>query len=193
MLAFPHVLRGNHDRYVTGERDDRVKAEAMAAVEWTVTQLDAAQVKSLEKLPDQMMLDDRFLLVHGSPSDKDEYILSTESIAANLKMMRGKYLGTDICFFGHTHIPMVVGGGKVLTSFKETTAVSLERLTPYLINVGAVGQPRDRCPMASCGVFDASKWEIKIVRVPYDIAAAQKSIREAGLPERLALRLEGGT
>jgi hypothetical protein len=30
-------------------------------------------------------------------------------------------------------------------------------------------------------------------RIPYDIKTAQKKILEAGLPERLALRLERGT
>lgn len=191
--GFAHALRGNHDRYVAGEDDERVKEDARTAVAWTRQNLPAGDTAFLKDLPDEKILDDRFLLVHGSPRDRDEYILSAESIAANLKMLRSKYLGIDICFFGHTHIPMIVGDGKVLMNFRETTVIPLKRLTPYLVNCGAVGQPRDRCPMAAAGIFDASRWELTLVRVPYPVEAMQATNRAAAMPERFSLRLEAGT
>ena len=87
----------------------------------------------------------------------------------------------------------LLGDGKVLMNFRETTVVPLKRLTPYLINCGAVGQPRDRCPMAAAGIFDAARWELTIVRVPYPIEAVQAKNRAAEIPERFSLRLEAGT
>jgi len=62
----------------------------------------------------------------------------------------------------------------------------------YFINVGAVGQPRDNNPKAAYVIYDVDAGTIELRRLEYDIAAAQKKILEAGLPERLAERLAYG-
>jgi diadenosine tetraphosphatase ApaH/serine/threonine PP2A family protein phosphatase len=66
----------------------------------------------------------------------------------------------------------------------------------YLINPGSVGQPRDFDWRAAFTIYDdvngGSAEELLFHRVPYDVAAAQKAIIEAGLPERLASRLTEG-
>ena len=62
----------------------------------------------------------------------------------------------------------------------------------YFINTGSVGQPRDGNPMASYCIFCPESKEVFFRRVAYDIAAAQTRIRAAGLPERLAARIERG-
>ena len=62
----------------------------------------------------------------------------------------------------------------------------------YLVNVGSVGQPRDRTPESCFVTVDADHKELRFHRVPYDVAAAQAAIRAAGLPEELALRIEYG-
>jgi diadenosine tetraphosphatase ApaH/serine/threonine PP2A family protein phosphatase len=62
----------------------------------------------------------------------------------------------------------------------------------YFVNVGAVGQPRDNNPKAAYVIYDMDAGTIELRRLDYDIAAAQKKIRDAGLPERLAERLEFG-
>jgi diadenosine tetraphosphatase ApaH/serine/threonine PP2A family protein phosphatase len=62
----------------------------------------------------------------------------------------------------------------------------------YFINVGAVGQPRDNNPKSAYVIYDMDAGTIELRRLDYDIAAAQKKIRAAGLPERLAERLEFG-
>src|SRR5204863_165636 len=56
----------------------------------------------------------------------------------------------------------------------------------YFVNVGAVGQPRDNNPKAAYVVYDVHEGTIELRRLEYDIAAAQKKILAAGLPERLA-------
>jgi diadenosine tetraphosphatase ApaH/serine/threonine PP2A family protein phosphatase len=58
--------------------------------------------------------------------------------------------------------------------------------------VGAVGQPRDGNPKAAYVVFDVDEGTIELRRLDYDIPKAQKKIRAAGLPERLADRLAYG-
>jgi diadenosine tetraphosphatase ApaH/serine/threonine PP2A family protein phosphatase len=62
----------------------------------------------------------------------------------------------------------------------------------YFINVGAVGQPRDNNPRAAYVIYDMDAGSIELRRLDYDIATAQQKIRAAGLPERLAERLEFG-
>jgi hypothetical protein len=42
-------------------------------------------------------------------------------------------------------------------------------------------------------IYDSDKKIVTRYRVPYDFRTAQQKIREAGLPERLAARLERGT
>ena len=61
-----------------------------------------------------------------------------------------------------------------------------------MINVGSVGQPRDHNPNASFALFDTEARKVSVRRVPYDVAAAAASIREAGLPEILGERLKVG-
>jgi diadenosine tetraphosphatase ApaH/serine/threonine PP2A family protein phosphatase len=62
----------------------------------------------------------------------------------------------------------------------------------YFVNVGAVGQPRDNNPKSAYVVYDMDEGTVELRRLEYDIAGAQKKIRSAGLPERLAERLAYG-
>ena len=41
-------------------------------------------------------------------------------------------------------------------------------------------------------MYDAKNETVELIRINYDIETAQKKILEAGLPERLAERLEVG-
>jgi diadenosine tetraphosphatase ApaH/serine/threonine PP2A family protein phosphatase len=100
-----------------------------------------------------------------------------------------------VCFFGHTH--------KRALWFRDIRGkVALQKITPdklvldpqghYLINPGSVGQPRDGNPDAAYAIFDDQDFSIHFKSVAYDVAAAQKRIIEAGLPEFLAERLAQG-
>jgi diadenosine tetraphosphatase ApaH/serine/threonine PP2A family protein phosphatase len=55
-----------------------------------------------------------------------------------------------------------------------------------------VGQPRDGDPRAAYGLLDLDRDSLVLCRVEYDIASAQARIRQAGLPEWLAVRLGQG-
>ena len=59
--------------------------------------------------------------------------------------------------------------------------------------VGSAGQPRDGNNAACYALFDSERERLTFYRVPYDHGAAIRKIRAAGLPERLAMRLERGT
>jgi diadenosine tetraphosphatase ApaH/serine/threonine PP2A family protein phosphatase len=60
------------------------------------------------------------------------------------------------------------------------------------VNVGSVGQPRDRNPDACYAVADLDNKTIEIKRVEYDLVKAQEAIRKQNLPPELAERLAYG-
>ena len=81
-------------------------------------------------------------LVHGSPADEDEYVISVSDAAPLLAALEA-----PLTFFGHTHMQ---GGFRLAR--RGTAPLSPERtleLEPdyfYLVNPGSVGQPRDADP-----------------------------------------------
>ena len=96
-----------------------------------------------------------------------------------------------LCFIGHTHDLGLIHV-TAATASHLPFAKGRSLLTPgdrYLINVGAVGQPRDGDSHAKYVIWDASEPSVEVRYVPYDIEAAAKKILEAGYPEYFAERL----
>jgi diadenosine tetraphosphatase ApaH/serine/threonine PP2A family protein phosphatase len=62
----------------------------------------------------------------------------------------------------------------------------------WLAISGSVGQPRDGRPAASYALFDEERRTLTYHRVAYDWPTAAAKVRAAGLPVRLAERLERG-
>ncbi len=183
---------GNHDRQVIGERDKRMRQTALKALEWTQDNLTPNNARLLKDLPSGRTVDEMFILVHGSLVERDAYILNANEVARNLECMANEFSDMRICFFAHTHVPMLIGTKAVVTDLHKTRTFQLDPDDIYLINPGSVGQPRDRCSMASFGIFDADKWTVTFIRKEYDIKLAQKRILEAQLPEKFARRLSVG-
>lgn len=187
-----HSLAGNHDRYVAHGITDKIRPETEAVIEFTREALDDDQLKWLSGLEDQYVLEREYLLVHGSPRDRDEYMLTEVQWKRNLKEMKSTYFGLDVCFYGHTHYPTVITKGHYETSITEDKSFPLKVREVYLINPGSVGQPRDRCTKASFCIFDSEAMQVHFHRVEYDIEVTQKGILDAGLARKLADRLAHG-
>jgi diadenosine tetraphosphatase ApaH/serine/threonine PP2A family protein phosphatase len=77
--------------------------------------------------------------------------------------------------------------GRNLTSLE-----SIDMNRKQLINVGSVGQPRDGDESACYLLYRPDLADVWLRRVPYDIAAAQRAIEDAGLPIKFADRLRFG-
>ena len=185
-------ISGNHDRYTTGQEMRDVRETTVEAVEFTREAIGETGLAFLEQLPDMRVIDQRYMLVHGSICDRDEYMLTSEIIMKNMQKMRDEYNGIDVCFFGHSHFPAVIGNGAVDMKFPETRNVKLDPLKQYMINPGSVGQPRDRVPLASFAVFDPQAYAVKIHRIEYDVQDTHDRVLEAGLGRSLAERLLTG-
>ncbi len=97
---------------------------------------------------------------------------------------------------GHVHEPMLwtMSGVAKLGEFVPVpgTAIPIPGHRRWLAMSGSVGQPRDGDPAACWALFDATARTLCRHRVPCDHAGAARRIREAGLPERFAARLETG-
>jgi len=128
-------------------------------------------------------------MCHGAPFDEDYYLFDEDDAARAFQSMDAR-----LCLFGHTHVPALFA--TVADPIGDDTEVPGEYRLPQsgaaLMNVGSVGQPRDRDPRAAYGILDLERGTIRLRRVPYDIKGAQDSILAAGLPARLAQRLERG-
>ncbi len=189
------VVRGNHDKACAGLEDlEWFNPVARLSALWTQKAMNQAKLGYLHDLVKGPQRIDGFQILHGSPLDEDEYLVS-ERDAAQV----APYLDSGISFFGHTHLQGGFlchrNGTKYLTSTPvsaDAETLSLENDVSYLINPGSVGQPRDRDPRAAYALYEPAARLVTFRRVPYDIASAQKKILAAGLPELLALRLEAG-
>jgi len=115
-----------------------------------------------------------------------EYVFSNLDAAASFTYQR-----TTVCFFGHTHVPMVFVRDQGVHHHR-TEHVRIEPARKYLINAGGVGQPRDGNWHAAYCIYDVENHLVELRRVKYDIATAQKKIAKAGLPQLLAERLALG-
>ncbi len=172
------VIKGNHEDAVENiSLTEYFTDDARGAVFWTRKHLTEKNFDYLRTLPLVHKTGD-LLFVHASPCNPTEwhYILNNSDASAAFRCF-----SESLCFIGHTHMPMIFSTiGRVPGITKE------ER---YLINVGSIGQPRDRNTQLSFGVFDAYTWTYENIRAPYDVEATVQKISNTDLPARLGQRL----
>ena len=189
-------VMGNHDAAALGELDvSWFNPEAAAAVKWTARHLTYESASWLHALPKISEMG-AATLVHASLlKPLEEYVISAGSARENLFA-----LSTPVLFHGHTHVPAywALRGGQATSIVIDRYAQPL--LTPSLINVGSVGQPRDGDSRASWVLWDRSDdgsaigalGTVQWRRVAYNVARTQSGVRAAGLPEFFADRLADG-
>ncbi|MGI8907654.1 MAG: metallophosphoesterase family protein [Candidatus Sumerlaeaceae bacterium] len=183
------TIAGNHDHAALSLIDITYFNEvAKRAITWTRTQLESENEKWLRQLPMSIEAAD-MLFVHSSPRNPESwnYVITMGDARQGFQ-----HFGQRVCFIGHSHTPFIVENSSGNLACPDTPAISLKEACRYLVNVGSVGQPRDRNPDACFAVYDREGGRIEIHRVEYDLAAAQDEIRTQGLPVELAERLAYG-
>lgn len=191
----PHVVvRGNHDKAVAGLLPlDTFNTHAREAAIWSARMVTDAQMAYLHDLPaGPLLVDDGIEIWHGSPADEDAYLVWIDDIRDAATLGR-----RPLCLFGHTHVQGAYGSGEGRPAVDsgegwQRTSIAVNREDRWLINPGSVGQPRDGDPRAAYAIVDMDTETVALYRQVYDIAEAQRRIREAGLPELLATRLGEG-
>ncbi|NUO18585.1 metallophosphoesterase family protein [bacterium] len=165
------TVMGNHDSALCGITPMQFfNAYARAAIEWSQKCIEDSFQQWLGELPLTHM-EEEVLFVHSTPKDPSawNYIHNPDEAAQHFAIMPpGR-----TAFIGHSHIPAHFAGPE----------------GRRIINIGSVGQPRDRNPHASYLVYDTETGNFQWSRVSYDVQKAAQKIRDAGLPEFLASRL----
>src|SRR6476646_1013298 len=184
-------LAGNHDLAVRGTIDlEEFHGDAALAARLNREALTPQSHAFLNRLEPQGTANG-VALYHGSARDPIwEYVLSDEAALATLAIA-----GTPLVLVGHSHVALRVVRSENgdLDGGLAAAGTELELAdVQALLNPGSVGQPRDGDPRAAYLVLDLDARRASFRRVEYDIEQTQREIREAGLPELLAARLELG-
>jgi diadenosine tetraphosphatase ApaH/serine/threonine PP2A family protein phosphatase len=188
-----HCILGNHDACAAGlEEPDDFNPLAQAAVFWTREKLSGENRQFLAALPRELLIRD-FFIFHGSIHDTDRYILYRHDAKDNFRLLAGLPGRISIGFFGHTHVrAALIEQHGIISTVLAAEDLELLPGKRYLINPGSVGQPRDGDPRPAFLVYDDQDLRVTFHRVEYDMRTCQDKIIAAGLPPRLAERLQWG-
>jgi predicted phosphodiesterase len=200
------TLMGNHDYAVVYE-PNKFNIGAETAAYWTRRQMEEEPDEArrnrfwdyLGSLPVKHTMSGADLgmgelaFVHGSPRRPiNEYVFPDDvySNPNKVQMLLDRF--AHVCFMGHTHVPGVFVEPPDFYSPDELEGVfQVDPDRKALINVGSVGQPRDRDCRASYVLVDQGK--VQFVRVDYNVeAVAVKVYAVAELDDYLGARLKEG-
>lgn len=182
-------VAGNHELGV-GRSKYRscFNKQAAEVVEKTSRMLSSTSLEYLRSLPLALSLHGA-LFVHGlPPRSAFQYIWELNDERVLLKFSR---FPEQIAFLGHTHELGLVRAvdGAVERSGLPEGSYTLDFTSRYMVNAGAVGQPRDSDPRAKYLVWDTESHELIVRCVAYDPTETIIKMKERGLPERYARRL----
>ena len=195
-------LCGNHDHAVFYEPFN-FNLGAEQAAYWTRQVLEDEPNKAvrdkrwqfLGSLPVRVEYEG-YLFVHGSPRRPiNEYLFADDVYSNPNKLMANfERLQHVACFVGHTHVPGVFVDDPYFESPDELAEPNVYEIADddkVIINIGSVGQPRDRNAHAAYGIIDNDR--VKFVRLEYDIdKAVQKILDTPELDDFLGHRLLEG-
>ena len=193
-------VKGNHDAASVGEMPlSWFNGYAFRALRWTGNELTSENKAFLKNL-NSIKTEGNLILCHSSLYAPEKFNYVRDKYDVEFLVHSGKKISDwDKCFIGHTHVPKVFkvnesGGNLNISSLGlKDLEDSLDfQDSLYVINVGSVGQPRDRNWKSSYMTYDLNNQKLDYFRVEYELAKAQIKIVDAGLPIELSKRLEFG-
>jgi diadenosine tetraphosphatase ApaH/serine/threonine PP2A family protein phosphatase len=186
------VVAGNHDHAALALLDvGDFNDQARFAINWTRKELTEGSSAWLREQP-MTLAEADLLAVHASPFEPRtwNYVLGAWDA-----LQQFPHYQERIAFVGHSHVPglyLRTAGGVEEWPLPANEPIDLPKDFKALVNIGSVGQPRDRDPRAAWLLYDDDSRTLILNRVEYDVAAAQARIYEAGLPPFLGYRLGMG-
>ncbi len=182
-------LLGNHDAAVIGAMaTDYYQPPAKEAIYWTRTQLSEDNFRWLYALTFTHQRDETAFF-HSAPFKPSGwyYVVRSQDAQHHNTSLYGRLKRWN--FIGHSHLTLAyaINGKKTKDVTGEELAGKEDR--KYLVNVGSVGQPRDRDPRLCFGLYDPNFDAFRHIRLPYDIESTARKIVDAGLDAKFARRL----
>lgn len=164
------VVQGNHDKVIAESKpisdeqienlsDQEIQQKASAAfTNWCINEENRKYLKNLVTRLTMECNGYRILVVHGSPTEIDEYLYENEEVFKELS----KKVTEDIIICGHTHIPYV-----------------REINNKYFINAGSVGKPKHGDWRSTYVVMEIIENNVccKIEKIEYDLDAMVQDIK----------------
>jgi predicted phosphodiesterase len=182
-------VMGNHELAVLdNEHLNWFNPTARRSLQQTMTLLSEESFNYISGMKSSLVIyESRF--VHGFPPDSMNIYLfqvSKDVLEKTFREMKEK-----ICFVGHTHELNLIGFDNKISQYISLGkgTVTLHKDRKYIVNVGSVGQPRDRNNNAKYVIWNTGEDSLEVRFVPYDIAAVVSKIMAAGLPQVHADRL----
>ena len=175
------TLMGNHDFAVLFEPYN-FNAGAEQASYWTRRQFEddpdakrrADRWKFIGNLPVRVKTPE-FVATHASPRRPINEYIFPDDIYTNPGKFHSIFDKFEkVCFVGHTHVPGVFLEGPDFYSPDELDFKYDFTDEKAIINVGSVGQPRDRDPRASFVMV--SETCVKFRRIEYDVQTTVKKV-----------------
>jgi diadenosine tetraphosphatase ApaH/serine/threonine PP2A family protein phosphatase len=194
-------LRGNHEDALLFLALD-FNPDAAQAIEWTRSQLnDPAALREdnhrmwnfLGDLPD-LKEDGEIMYLHASPRNRTKEYVRPHDVQDREKMEEIFSMLKRICFCGHTHEPGVFTEDMKFDPPRAlANKAKLVDGRKYYVNIGSVGQPRDRDTRACYVIWDPENLMVEFRRVEYDYRRTMEKIFNIKhIPRRFGERLEVG-
>lgn len=175
------ALMGNHDFAVLFEPFNFNQGAEQACF-WTRRQFEedtdakrrAERWKFIGNLPVRIRTND-FIATHASPRRPINEYIFPDDIYTNPGKFHSIFEKFDkVCFCGHTHVPGVFLEGPDFYSPDELDHRFELTDEKAIVNVGSVGQPRDRDPRASFVIVD--EHALHFIRLEYDVATTVRKV-----------------
>ena len=191
------IVRGNHDKVALRHRAaDGFNAVARAAAEWTYEALSRATATWLARTCRRGRSSSTICveICHGSPVDEDLYIFDETDALRALK----SHDPAAVPVRPHAlpdHVPAARAANwqAIGPSASPEVTLELKEDVLYLVNPGAVGQPRDGDARAAYAIVDVERKRVEMLRLDYrDRSRRRPRSVDAGLPVVLAKRLAVG-
>jgi predicted phosphodiesterase len=200
LKRFEFCLMGNHDRAVLTGPPKNFNIIAQKATAWTRTKIHLSGLRFkylrpgeymkrkqywdfLLKLPPYKKVGEMFF-AHDNPTKPgdDEYVRKIEQVESAFRT----HPDVKVFFIGHSHVPAIWrASGKEKPEFGRKYPFEGQTI----VNVGSVGQPRDKDPRACYVLVDDG---FRFVRVEYDYRKTMAKIAASPLDKSLAERLAKG-
>jgi len=186
------AVMGNHDEAVLGGMCENLVFIARDVIYWTREQLQQSGRDFIQSLPMVAKMGGSFY-VHASAASPERWTYIDSAVTAAKCIEASE---SHLTFVGHVHHQTLyytsVGGAVQIFTPVPGVSIPVSPHRQWLAIAGSVGQQRDGSPAAAYLLHDQQRESLTFFRIPYDYLSAARKIRAAGLPERLALRLETG-
>ena len=182
-------VQGNHELAVVQAKYRQwFNPLSREALHRTCELVSGETVAYIRELP-RFLIRHGCLFVHGLPPDsafRYLYEIKEDDLADLFSRF-----SEAVAFVGHTHELERISwdGRRARRHTLEQGQHVMDRSRRHIINIGAVGQPRDGDNRAKYVLWDTETWDLTVRFVAYDIEAAMAGFKPAGMPDQYARRL----